>query len=110
MATLLKSDPVKQQVVLNDDGYAASESEEESSTPLSSQMSNGIPASERVKQHAKRPSKNGVCQVGLASPSDTSPTDVNMKKFMKNSRRSRGRFGRGLTKKGILCSENDHFL
>lgn len=99
MATIVQSETVKAYDL--NDGYAASsDTEDESSTPLSSQVSNGIPIPERVKHHAKRPSKNGN---HVAVPSDASPTEANMKKFMKNSRRSRGRFGRGLAKKGNYC-------
>jgi hypothetical protein len=82
---------------------------------------------ERIKKRAKRPSKilipnnaavnavsGGLSQVdinghssapqqvvtgGLVSPK---PNSINqLKKFTKNSRRSRGRFGRGLPKKGF---------
>ncbi|XP_017465428.1 PREDICTED: programmed cell death protein 4-like [Rhagoletis zephyria] len=96
MATIVNSENGKDYD--ENDGYAASsDSEDESSTPLSSQVTNGVPVPERIKHHAKRPSKNGN---HVAVPSDASPTEANMKKFMKNSRRSRGRFGRGLAKKG----------
>lgn len=99
MATIVQSETVKAYEL--NDGYAASsDTEDESSTPLSSQVSNGIPIPERVKHHVKRPSKNGN---HVVVPSDASPTEANMKKFMKNSRRSRGRFGRGLAKKGNYC-------
>lgn len=98
MATIVESDPAKQFLLA--DGYAASSESEDESTPLSSQVNNEVSIVERVKHHAKRPSKL-PSNNQAASPTDTSPTsDVNIKKFMKNSRRSRTRFGRGLTKKG----------
>jgi hypothetical protein len=98
---------------------------------------------ERVKKRAKRPSKilipnnavvnavnavsGGISQVdinghssaprqvlttgGLVSPKPNSTNQL--KKLTKNSRRSRGRFGRGLPKKGfnslILFSFNSYF-
>lgn len=78
---------------------------------------------DRIKRRAKRPSKilaqnvsstlngingvNGMNQVAingvLTNTNGVSirPNANQMKKFTKNSRRPRGRFGRGLTKKGI---------
>lgn len=50
----------------------------------------GIP----IKHQTKR---SPEVHMGIDQPS---PTAEHMKKFMKNSRRSRSRFGRGLAKKG----------
>ena len=95
MATIIESDPAE---FVHNDGYAASSESEEESTLLSSPTNNKIPIEERIKHHAKRPSKS---LANVVATNDASPPDVNIKKFMKNSRRSRTRFGRGLTKKGI---------
>ena len=56
----------------------------------------------RAKGHA-RISKS--LEYPMITSTDSSPGDSTMKKFMKNSRRSRSRFGRGLAKKGIFITK-----
>ena len=102
------------------DGYIAINGDNESD------LSKRTSIEDRIKRRAKRPSKfvidvkaavNGVSANGHLVTNGHSMDDLNnsdvvspkinngipnpLKKFTKNSRRSRGRFGRGLPKKGM---------
>lgn len=101
MATLIETD--HQNGVLTNEPLADDVNGNVSPKLAPSETSaNGIPVPGRIRNQIRRSKSLGSATTNgideIESPS--SPSEPNLKKFMKNARRSRSRFGRGLTKKG----------
>lgn len=97
MATVVASDAIRMLATNNQaDDHSTSNGTMARHVPVSAAKS--VPFPERAKHLARRSKSNG--HAGMPPTSESLPAELNTKKFMKNSRRSRSRFGRGLAKKG----------
>ena len=110
MSIILESDSLNDLSSAGDvDGYnASSESDDELSPgPDGNKKVSASPNGDtrKIKHHIKRPPRfinnNHLPNGGVSGTESSSPTEASMRKFMKNSRKSRTRFGRGNAKKGI---------
>ncbi|KAF7490664.1 hypothetical protein SSS_05079 [Sarcoptes scabiei] len=90
---------VNQSELFNGDVKASSNDIEKIDDVSSSTSSQSNKHHHHHHHHQAKRIVNHSTSNDLVQPS-SSPTEAHMKKFMKNSRRSRSRFGRGLAKKG----------